>query len=125
MANKWLEHVKKFKQENPGMLHKEALQKARETYNKQKKKIEPIEEGDDKLDEDWSSNIPKDEKPKSNNKKKILMIEDEKPKPKQPKRDSKKSQSTQTSNINGKTVKITTNKEQHCRTRTEQIKEIR
>lgn len=74
MANKWLEHVKKFKQENTGMQHKEALQKARETYNKNK----------------------------------IVRFKVDN---KQPKRDSKKSQSTQTSNnING-------------RTRTEQIKE--
>lgn len=32
--NKWLEHVKKVKKENPNMALKDVLKKAKETYKK-------------------------------------------------------------------------------------------
>lgn len=35
MANAWLAHVKKTKQENPGLMFKEVLQLAGKTYKKQ------------------------------------------------------------------------------------------
>ena len=34
MANKWLEHVKKIKKENPKLMLKEVLKKAKGSYKK-------------------------------------------------------------------------------------------
>jgi uncharacterized protein YabE (DUF348 family) len=33
-VNPWLEHVKQFRQSNPGMKYSEVLKKAKETYKK-------------------------------------------------------------------------------------------
>ena len=35
-SNPWLEHVKKFRQDNPKLSYKEVLQQARKTYTKVK-----------------------------------------------------------------------------------------
>lgn len=34
MANKWIEHVKKVKKDNPNLTLKEVLKKAKTTYKK-------------------------------------------------------------------------------------------
>ena len=35
MANKWLEHVKKIKKENPKLIFKDVLKEAKKTYKKE------------------------------------------------------------------------------------------